>query len=168
MVLITLPIYSHNLIDIKKLCPTVVCDIRYATTNNFTKKKIYTTPGCYLHKDAAQALKKVVDDLAKEGLGIKIFDAYRPLSAQWKLWKAYPVPGYVADPRKGGKHTRGVSVDLTLINLVDGIDLAMPTPFDSFEKTAWADYQNLPAKILANRSKLQAIMRKYRTYAKHR
>ncbi len=157
----TFILHAHDLIDIKKLCPTIVCDIRYATTHNFTKKKIYNSPGCFLHKDAATALKKVVDELAQEGLGIKIFDAYRPLSAQWKLWEAFPVLRYVADPRKGGKHTRGTSVDLTLIRLSDSKELAMPTEFDSFEEKAWSDYANLPKAILANRTKLQDVMRNH-------
>lgn len=152
---------SHDLINIKKLLPTAIFDIRYATTNNFTKTKIYTIDACYLHKHAAHALKKVVDELNAVGLSVKIFDAYRPLSAQWKLWNAFPVIGYVADPRKGGKHTRGTAVDLTLINISDGSELTMPTEFDSFEEKAWADYKDLPEKVLANRNKLQSIMRKH-------
>jgi len=152
---------AHDLVNMKKFCPTIVCDIRYATPNNFTKKTIYDSPGCFLHKDAANALRKVVDELAKKKLGIKIFDAYRPLSAQWKLWKAYPVLGYVADPRKGGKHTRGTSVDLTLIDLNNGAELVMPTEFDSFKEKAWSNFDNLPKKVLANRTKLQTIMRKH-------
>ena len=152
---------AHELVNMKILCPTIVCDIRYATENNFTKQCIYNSPGCYLHKDAAIALKKVVDELAQEGLGIKIFDAYRPLSAQWKLWHICPDPRYVSDPRKGGRHTRGTAVDLTLIHLHDGGELAMPTEFDCFDKRAWISYTNLPEKIIANRTKLQTIMRKH-------
>jgi len=159
--LVTLTLHAHDLVDVKKLCPTIVYDIRYATTNNFTGKQIYSTPGCYLHQDAVIALKKVVNELAQDDLGIKIFDAYRPLSAQWILWKAHPDPKYVADPRKGGRHTRGTSIDLTLIRLSDGTDLEMPTEFDCPEEKASSTYQALPPLVIANRTKLQHVMRKH-------
>lgn len=152
---------EHNLVAVKTIYSTIVLDLRYATTNNFLKTQIYDVPRCYLHTDAAQALKQVVDELAKDGLGIKIFDAYRPLHAQWRLWEVCPDQRFVADPRKGGRHTRGTAVDLTLIRLFDQSELAMPTEFDSFEKEARADYQDLSQEILANRTKLQDVMIKH-------
>ena len=109
----------------------VILEIAYATAANFTGKPVYSRPGCYLHADAAAALKRAVDLAKPLGLRLKIFDAFRPSEAQWALWNFRPDPGFLADPRKGSPHSRGVAIDLTLID-ARGHALDMGTAFDAF------------------------------------
>jgi len=109
----------------------VVLEITYATAANFTGKPVYTRPGCYLHADAVAALRRAVELARPLGLRLKIFDAFRPSEAQWALWNFRPDPEFLADPRKGSPHSRGVAVDLTLID-ARGQALDMGTAFDAF------------------------------------
>ncbi len=149
---------KHHLVDVQKIHPRILIDIRYATTNNFMKKAVYPSARCLLQKPVAERLARVQERLEKHGLGLKIFDAYRPLSAQWELWKVVPNPTFVADPRKGSKHNRGAAVDVTLVDSL-GNELAMPTEYDEFVEAARSDYQNLPKHILENRAKLHSAMK---------
>ncbi len=148
----------HQLVDVQKINPRIAVEVRYATTNNFMKKAVYPSARCLLQQPVAERLSRVQARLEQEGLGLKIFDAYRPLSAQWELWKAMPNPTFVADPRKGSKHNRGAAVDLTLIDSL-GNELEMPTQYDEFVKAARSDYHDLPAHILKNRAKLHNAMK---------
>jgi D-alanyl-D-alanine dipeptidase len=148
----------HQLVDVQKINPRIVVELRYATTNNFMKKAIYSSARCLLQKPVAERLLRVQARLEKEGLGLKIFDAYRPLSAQWELWKAVPNPIFVADPRKGSKHNRGAAVDVTLVDSL-GNELQMPTQYDEFIKAARSTYDKLPTHILENRAKLHNAMK---------
>jgi D-alanyl-D-alanine dipeptidase len=148
----------HQLVDVQKLNPRIAIEIRYATTNNFMKKAVYPSARCLLQKPVAERLSRVQARLEKEGLGLKIFDAYRPLSAQWELWKIMPNPTFVADPRKGSKHNRGAAVDVTLVDSL-GNELAMPTQYDEFVKAARSTYDKLPTPVLENRAKLHNAMK---------
>lgn len=148
----------HQLVDVRKIHPRIVIDVRYASTNNFMKKAVYTSARCLLQKPVAERLSRVQARLEKEGLGLKIFDAYRPLSAQWELWKIVPNPTFVADPRKGSKHNRGAAVDVTLVDSL-GNELAMPTEYDEFVKAARSTYDKLPTPVLENRAKLHNAMK---------
>lgn len=148
----------HQLVDVQAINPRIRVEMRYATSNNFMKKAIYPSARCLLQKPVAERLSNVQARLEKEGLGLKIFDAYRPLSAQWELWKIVPNPTFVADPRKGSKHNRGAAVDLTLVDAL-GNELEMPTGYDEFVKAARSDYPNLPKRVLDNRQKLHDAMR---------
>ncbi|NBT85989.1 MAG: D-alanyl-D-alanine dipeptidase [Alphaproteobacteria bacterium] len=109
----------------------VVIDLKYGTLNNFTHQKIYDQSLCFLHNDAKNCFEKAIALARQQGLRFKIFDAYRPQAAQEKLWEICPNPMYVAPPTSGSNHTRGVAIDLTLIN-EDGTELDMGTPFDDF------------------------------------
>ena len=137
----------------------VFVSLRYATTDNFTGKKIYTSDACYLHKEAVEGLK-IATQLAAaqpEAFTFCLWDCYRPQQAQEKLWAAAPRPNYVAPPQKGSRHSRGMSVDLTPCDL-NGNPLPMPTDFDSFTPRAHMDYKKLPADILNRRETLKIIM----------
>lgn len=150
-----------KLVNLKKIIPDIELDIRYATKDNFTKKQIYDEPEAYLLENVAQALKQVNNELKPLGYKLKVFDAYRPISAQRKMWQAFPDERYVLNPDKGGgRHTRGTTVDLTLVKL-DGSEVKMPTEFDCFEETAHSDYKNLPQEIINNRELLKYTMKKY-------
>ncbi|EWH14075.1 peptidase M15D vanX D-ala-D-ala dipeptidase [Cellulophaga geojensis KL-A] len=135
-------------------------DLRYATTNNFLKAKVYDCPECYTRVKTAKALLKVNKEFVKLGYRIKFFDCYRPNSVQYKMWKIVPNPQYVANPKKGSIHNKGGAVDITLETL-DGEEVDMGTDFDFFGKRAYHDNTNLPKEILANRKLLKETMEKY-------
>ncbi|HZV33359.1 MAG TPA: M15 family metallopeptidase, partial [Verrucomicrobiae bacterium] len=151
---------NDDLVDVQRIIPGIALDIRYATTNNFTGQKLYPVARCCLRREAAESLKDVEGELRGMGLALKIFDGYRPLSVQKKMWALVPDENYVANPAKGSRHNRGAAVDLTLIKL-DGTELPMPTPFDDFTEKAHLDYTNLPPDVLANRALLQRVMEKH-------
>lgn len=149
-----------ELVNVEKLIPGIKLDIRYATTNNFTGQRLYPVAKCYLRRAAAEELKQVQEELRGMGLQLKIFDGYRPLSVQKKMWAIFPDPGFVADPAKGSKHNRGAAVDLTLIRL-DSTELPMPTPYDDFSPKAASSYMDLPEEVLKNRGLLERVMREH-------
>ncbi len=151
---------DSDLVNIRMLITDIVLDIRYATVNNFTGMVIYPAAKAYLVKPAANALALVQKELYKEQLGLKVFDAYRPLSAQRALWAVKPDPNYVADPTEGSRHNRGAAVDLTMVD-ASGNELSMPTPYDTFSKKAHSDYPNLSDEVLQNRDLLQKVMIKH-------
>lgn len=165
--LLILPLYAaapagNDLIDVEtvKDLPVFV-RLRYATENNFTGKKIYETNKCYLHREAVDGLKKAVALAAKEKepFTFCLWDCYRPQDAQEKLWQVMPNPSYVAPPKKGSRHSRGMAVDLTPCDF-NGTPLEMPTDFDDFTPRAHMDYYelDLPDSILLRREKLKEIM----------
>lgn len=146
------------LVDIKDVNDKIVLDIRYATDNNFTKKIIYKTDICYIHEDVAISLDRVLKYLEKQNLCLKIFDGYRPIWAQQILFDVLPDERYIGNPKKITRHTRGTSVDVILINLLDKTELEMPTEFDSFEKKAHLDFEDLSDEVKKNRKLLQDVM----------
>jgi zinc D-Ala-D-Ala dipeptidase len=152
---------DNELVNLEKYISGVVLDIRYATANNFTKEKIYNLPRAYARKPVAEALKKIQADLKSKGLGLKIFDGYRPYSATVKFYEVYRDTTYVASPYRGSRHNRGCALDLTIIDLKTGKELEMPTEWDSFKKEAWPSTPIADPKIRANRKLLIDVMKKY-------
>ncbi len=134
-------------------------DIRYATAHNFTKKKIYPCGRCFLKEEAVTALNQVARQLEQQGYGLLLFDCYRPLPAQWKLWEIVSDPRYVADPRKGSMHNRGIAVDLTLYDLHTGKAIDMGTPYDFFGPQAHSNCTDLPEQVLQHRKILAQAMK---------
>src|SRR5687768_12356293 len=150
---------EKQLIDIGAL--GIPLDIRYATANNFMKKTLYPVAKAYLRAPAARALMDVQTELEIRGLGIKVFDAYRPYRVTVAMWEPIKNPDYVADPAKGSRHNRGAAVDLTLIDLKTGQELAMPTPYDNFTSRAAHAFEDLPEDVRANRAVLREVMTKH-------
>lgn len=144
-------------LDIAALDPTIRLDIRYATANNFTNSKIYDCPRCLLRPEAAKALVKAHKALQKRGLGLKMYDCYRPRPYQQRLWDKVPDPDYVTPPAKGSMHSRGAAVDLTIVDK-QGKELDMGTPYDFFGREAHTDNTKLPATVLANRRLLRETL----------
>jgi len=136
-------------------------DVRYATTNNFMHQTLYPVSKVFLRRPAAIALHDVERELAREGLGLKLFDGYRPYRVTVRMWKPIRNPDFVADPAKGSRHNRGAAVDLTLIDLRTGNEIAMPTGYDAFTVKARQDYNDLPADAIANRAKLRDVMTRH-------
>lgn len=131
--------------------------LAYATPNNITGKPIYAHARCYLHEDAAAALARAIALAAPLGLRFKLFDAFRPTEAQWVLWNARPDPEFLADPRRGSPHSRGVAVDLTLVDR-DGVELDMGTGFDAFTPLAHHASTNVSETAQRNRAILLGLM----------
>jgi len=150
-----------KLVNIQELDSTILIDVRYATKNNFTGQKLYETDKVYLIKEAAQDLVKANKYLKeKYNLRLKIYDGYRPLSVQKKMWAIMPDDRYIANPAKGSRHNRGCAVDLTLVDSL-GNELDMGTPYDDFTEKSHIDYKNLPPEVLRNRRILQEAMTKF-------
>jgi D-alanyl-D-alanine dipeptidase len=141
--------------------PGIVLDIRYATTNNFTGQQLYPVAKCVLRTKTAAKLRDVQTELASQRLGLKVFDGYRPLSVQKRMWAIFPNPDYVVDPKKGSRHNRGAAVDLTLIHLSDQTELPMPTPYDEFSPRAHRDYTDLDPDAIHNRELLENVMARH-------
>lgn len=146
-----------DFIELTTLAPSIQLDIRYATSNNFTKSKIYDCARCLLRPEAAQALAEAQEMLQKKGYSLKMFDCYRPRPYQQRLWDKVPNPDYVTPPAKGSMHSRGAAVDLTIVD-AKGVELDMGTPYDFFGEKAHTDYTKLSATILANRNLLQKTL----------
>lgn len=149
---------KSQLVDIQELIPQIRVDLKYATADNFTGKKVYSSSRCLLLKDAALKLREAQAELEEKGLGLKVWDGFRPLAAQWKFWEIMPDERYVSDPRKGGRHTRGTAVDVTLVSLRDGEELSMPTTFDDFSEKAHRSYTGCSKEAIANRELLETVM----------
>jgi len=128
-----------GLVKIEDVDDTIVMDLRYATDNNFTGRKLYPVAISLLQRGTANKLKAANERFKKDGYRIKVWDAYRPLDIQKKFWELKPDRLYVANPAYGSKHNRGSAVDITLVDKL-GNELEMPTEFDHFSEKAWRNY----------------------------
>jgi D-alanyl-D-alanine dipeptidase len=153
---------TMKMIELKSVIPGIVYDLRYATRNNFMKRRMYPsgTKRTFLRAPAVLALAAVQKELNQRGLGLKIYDAYRPYSVTVKFWELVGDERYVANPSKGSGHNRGIAVDLTIIKLDDKSELDMGTGFDNFTDTAHHEFMDLPKQVLENRRLLLSIMEK--------
>ena len=144
-------------VNLKDYSQDFVYDMKYATSDNFLKAKVYDCAECFLRLKTIKALISANADFIKMGYKIKIFDCYRPLDIQKRMWKIVPNPSYVADPSKGSIHNRGGAVDITLVD-ANGKALDMGTSFDFFGIEASHNYQNLSQEIKNNRELLKTTM----------
>ncbi|MDQ6690994.1 MAG: D-alanyl-D-alanine carboxypeptidase family protein [Gemmatimonadota bacterium] len=151
------------LVDVLSLEPTIVVDLRYATANNFTGAPLpgYQGNHAYLRLEAVPALARVQRALRSQWLGLKVFDAYRPVRAtlamvDWTERVHRPnllADGYIA---RRSRHNLGLAIDLTLIDLATGRELEMGTPFDTFSPAAHT--ANASGSAAMNRQKLKTAM----------
>ena len=148
----------NDMVDVAKAVPGIVIELRYTNADNFFKKAFYPQDSrALLHRSTVEKLAGVQADLKKQGLRLKIWDAYRPLSVQRAMWRVLPDDRYVADPAKGGRHNRGAAVDVTLVD-VQGHELPMPTAHDDFSEKAGASYRRVSSQVRKNRQVLQDAM----------
>ncbi|HPN37023.1 MAG TPA: M15 family metallopeptidase [Melioribacteraceae bacterium] len=166
-----------EMVNPKELIPDIVIDLRYSSADhqfrnlpngNILLPKMYTANECLMLLKAVNMLKIAQDSLRNirvhngvsypQGIGIKIWDGYRPRAVQYLLFAVFPNPVYVADPTSGSKHNRGGAIDLTLIDLATGQELEMPTLFDDFSDKAAQTYNYLTPTVLANRQLLRSVM----------
>lgn len=148
-----------DFVELVRLDPTLVIDLPYATEDNFCQTVLYPVERCFLRREVAEAVVAAQRSLAERGLGLKVWDGYRPHSVQYKMWEVSPLPNYVGDPKRGSKHNRGAAVDVTLVDLATGEELPMPTPYDEFSPRAHTGYFKLSAEVAENRKILQEAMR---------
>jgi beta-N-acetylhexosaminidase/D-alanyl-D-alanine dipeptidase len=157
---------ADALVEPTSLDPTIQLDLRYATPNNFTGVAVYPAARCWLRRDVAERLVRVQARLRAQGLGLALWDCYRPFSVQQRFWGLVPDARYVAEPvlengkpASGSKHNRGAAVDLTLVD-GNGRELPMPTAFDDFSERAHRNAQDASPEALHNRALLEDAMRK--------
>ncbi len=156
---------AADLIDIASVDGSIRIDIRYATKNNFTGVAFYPVARCLLRPDAAERVGRVQKALAARGLGLVMWDCYRPFSVQRRLWKIVPDSRYVAEPVaaadgtpvEGSKHNRGAAVDVTLVG-ADGSAVEMPTEYDDFSPRAHRGDDQGPAAARRNAELLEQAM----------
>ena len=138
--------------------PGIAVDLRYATADNFCGRAVYDFTEACLRYGTVKKLAAVQEALEAQGYGLKIWDAYRPVSAQFALWEICPDSRYVADPNRGySSHSRGNTVDVTLVT-EDGGEVEMPTGFDDFSALADRDYSDVPQQAAANALLLEETM----------
>jgi zinc D-Ala-D-Ala dipeptidase len=155
---------GSELVDLAVVDPTIRVDIRYATPDNFTGVAVYPVARCLLLRDAADRLARVQRRLRADGLGLVVWDCYRPFSIQERFWALLPDERYVARPERrdgwpvaGSKHNRGAAVDVTLVDAA-GAGLEMPTGFDDFSERAHRDAASVSPAARANAQRLEAAM----------
>jgi D-alanyl-D-alanine dipeptidase len=147
-------------LDLVAITPSVFdveVALAYATDANLTGKPVYRNAECWLHRDAADKLAAAVALARPLGLKLRIFDALRPVEAQWMLWNARPDPEFLADPRRGSPHSRGVAVDLTLVD-ESGRELDMGTAFDAFTPRSHHGRTDVSVEAQRNRLLLMGLM----------
>lgn len=149
-----------RLIELITLDKTIKLDVRYATANNFVGRVVYPEARVFLQKPAAKAVLKVHKKLKKQGLGLVIFDGYRPWTITKLFWEVTPEDKrkFVANPEKGSKHNRGCAVDLSIYDLKTGSLLEMPSDYDEFTERASPDYKGGTDQQRANRELLRKLM----------
>ncbi len=150
-------IADTTFVNLKNYSQDFVYDMKYATADNFLKSKVYDCEACYLRLKTVKAMMAANKKFIKKGYRIKIYDCYRPLDIQKKMWTIVSNPIYVADPKKGSIHNRGGAIDITLVDK-NNKELDMGTAFDYFGIEASHNYQNFSNKIKANRKLLKKIM----------
>ena len=148
---------DSTFVNLKQYSQDFEYDMKYATEDNFLKAKVYDCAECFLRLKTVNALIDANKKFLEKGYKIKIFDCYRPLDIQKKMWKIVSNPKYVADPAKGSIHNRGGAVDITLIDSL-GKELDMGTPFDFFGIEASHNYPNVSDNVKQNRILLKTIM----------
>jgi len=149
-----------DLIELIKLDKSIKLDIKYATADNFVGKAVYPEARAFLQRPAAEAVVRVHKWLGKQGLGIVIYDGYRPWAITKLFWDVVREDQrkFVADPAKGSKHNRGCAVDLGIYDLKTGQAIPMPSAYDEFTDRASPDYAGGTDEERANRDKLRQLM----------
>jgi D-alanyl-D-alanine dipeptidase len=154
---VAIEVEDTTFVNLKDFSNDFVYNMKYATTDNFLKSKVYECEACYLRYKTVKALVNANEKFMKRGYRIMLFDCYRPIDIQKKMWEIVSNPNYVADPKKGSIHNRGGAVDISLVDST-GKELDMGTPFDFFGIEASHDYENLSDEVKENRKLLRKIM----------
>lgn len=153
---------DEDFVRITDYIPTARVELAYATVNNFTGCRIYDFTDAYLRYGTVSKLTKVSEELAEQGIGLIVWDGFRPAAAQAKLWEICPDPTFVSHPVTGKRtHCRGNTVDISLYDLETGEELPVPTGYDNFTAYADRDYSDCSLAAAANARLLEQTMEKY-------
>ena len=146
------------LVIVQDVIPSMFVELRYATTENCTGTVIYEITDAMLRYGTVKRLARVQEALLAQGLSLKIWDAFRPVSAQFRLWEVCPDNTYIANPNTGySDHSRGNTVDITLVR-ADGSEIPMPSGFDEFSPLADRNYSDVSPEAGQNAALLEAAM----------
>jgi len=149
---------DSDFVRVREWIPEIRVDLAYAADDNFTGQAIYDFSDAWLRYGTVKKLAAAQAALAEQGLGLLIWDAFRPVSAQYRLWEICPDPVYVADPNRGGSsHSRGNTVDITLVDAA-GTALRMPSDFDNFSPLADRDYSDADPEAAEHARLLESVM----------
>lgn len=160
---LSVPLYPQSLdqlVDIETAEIPFILDIRYSTEHNFLEEILYQCAKCYLLPEVAKALVNAQYYFCDLGYSLVLYDCYRPVSVQYKMWNQLPGTIYVANPQRGSVHNRGAAVDLTLVTR-NGDPVDMGTDYDFFGRAAHTDNFTLAEEILKNRELLQTGMKTF-------
>jgi D-alanyl-D-alanine dipeptidase len=147
-----------ELVDVATMRRPPLEEIRYATRANFTGEQLYPFPAAYVRKQLIPHLEQIQRELASKGLALKIYDGYRPLPIQQKMWDLIRDERFVSNPAVNrGRHTRGTAVDVTLVDR-RGKPVPMPSDFDEFSPRAAVNYRGGTPEERRNRELLQRVM----------
>ena len=151
---------KSDLVELTELDPTVRLDIRYASTRNFLGTPLYSQSRAFLQRPAAEALVRARRTLAADGYGLLVHDGYRPWYVTKMFWDATPpqLHRFVADPAHGSRHNRGCAVDVSLVDLKTGREVAMPSGYDEFSERAYPAYAGGSAEARTHRDLLRRRM----------
>jgi D-alanyl-D-alanine dipeptidase len=152
---------ENTLVDIRQVIPSIIVDLKYSTNDNFMQEDVYDFDVCLLRYDVALRLKSVQHDLSSKGVGLKIYDGYRPLSVQRKMFERFGKTGYVANPDGNPNHCRGAAVDVGLIDFETGKELSMPSSYDEFSSRSHIYYKSGTEEQRDNRDLLLDTMVKH-------
>lgn len=153
----TAQVSDTTFVNLRDYSNDFIYDMKYATEDNFLKAKVYDCAECMLRLKTVRALIAANNDFLKKGYRIKLYDCYRPLDIQKKMWEIVSNPEYVADPKKGSIHNRGGAVDISLVDIT-GKEVDMGTSFDFFGIQASHNFKQLSKKILSKRAYLKDTM----------
>lgn len=152
---------DEELVKVIDYIPNIIIDLKYATSDNFTGQVIYENNVAFLRYGTIKKLIKVQDALNNNGYTLVIWDAYRPVESQFKLWEIYPDAKYVSDPNKGySSHSRGNTIDVSIMKL-DGTCIEMPSEFDDFSTKADRNYEDVSNEAKNNVELLENVMKTY-------
>jgi D-alanyl-D-alanine dipeptidase len=151
------PPAALHLVDLREFAPGVLFDLRYTQADNFFGQALYSVAAPLLARDTARKLVAAQAWLRERGYGLLVWDAYRPLSVQARMWALMPDERYVARPELGSRHNRAAAVDVTLVDAL-GREVAMPTPYDTFTPQAAAECPSLAPEVRARALLLRLAM----------
>jgi len=152
---------DEDFVRVKDYIPDIFTELKYGTSDNFTGQVIYEFEDVFLRYGTVMKLKAVSEEFAQQQLYLKIWDGFRPVSAQFKLWEICPDDTYVANPNIGySNHSRGFAVDVTLVD-ENGKEIEMPTAYDDFSAKADRDYTDCSEEAAANARLLETVMERH-------
>lgn len=149
---------ENQLVDLREIIPDAIYDVRYATSNNLIGRPLYPTADVFMRKPAALALRQVHENLKQLGFGLVFHDGYRPYEITVLFYEEIKDTTYVADPRKGSRHNRGMAIDLSMYDLKTGQIVEMPSEYDETTLRAHHDYMDGSDVALQNRQILKDAM----------